>query len=320
MGNLNSSYAIKLSKFKSKLSIYSWSVFRAILIIGLCTIILYPLFTKVAVSFMTVEDIFDLSVRWIPRNFTLDNYRIALEWMNYSTVFLRTLTLVLIVSVLQLASSTFVGYGFARHEFKGRGILFALVILTLVVPPQMIMIPLFLNFRFFNIFGLIPEPGWNLLGSYWPFVLTSMTAMGMKNGLFIYIMRQHFRGMPDTLEEAAYVDGAGSFRTFFQVMLPGAVPVMIIVFLFSFVWQWNDIFYLFLYIRDAQGFLASSLANFAEEFRRFSFYASISGVDDQYLSILENAGMVLFIAPVLVLYAFLQKYFIESVSRTGIVG
>ena len=213
---------LRYAKRLHKAGKLGWAFVRTVILAGLCFMILYPLIVKFTSSVMHVDDMFDSSVRFLPKNFTLEQYRIAWEWMNYPRTFLNTLGLTLTVSILQLASSTIVGYGFGRFNFRGKNFCFALVLLTLVVPPEMIMIPLFLNFRFFDLFGLIPEPGINLLGSYWPFILTSMTAMGLKNGLFIYIMTNFFKGMPDSLEEAAMIDGASSFRTFFLVMLPGA--------------------------------------------------------------------------------------------------
>ncbi len=317
-GGLNK---LSLNKFtKVSYGEIFWSIIRAFLIIGLCFIILYPLFTKFSISFMTAQDIFDVSVRFIPRNITFENYSIAYEWMNYPRVLFNTLSLVLTLSLFQLFSCTFVGYGFARYSFKGRELIFGLVILTLVVPPQLLMIPLFLNFRFFRLFGIFGESGINLLGTYWPFILTSLTAMGLRNGLYIYIMRQHFRGMPDTLEEAAYVDGAGPYRTFFKIMLPGAIPVLIVVFLFSFVWQWNDTFYLRLYLRDAEGFLSYALRTFPQTYLQDAGVGGGGVIPQEYTAVLENAGMVLFILPLLLLFSSLQRYFIESVQRTGIVG
>jgi len=295
-----------------------WSVIRGLLVTGLCFIILYPLFVRFSVSFMTVEDMFDASVQFIPRDFTLENFYIAWEYMDYPRTFFNTLLLVGSVSLFQLLSCTLVGYGFARYRFRGIGIIFALVIFTLVVPPQLVMMPLFLNFRFFNPFGIFGETGINLLGSYWPFILMALTATGLRNGLYIYIMKQHFRGMPDTLEEAAYVDGAGPFKTFFKIMLPGAGPVLIIVFLFSFVWQWNDTFFLRLFLRDAEGFLAHALRTFPDRF--FRDLGFMRGIPEQYNDVVENAGILMFMAPLIVVYLTLQRYFIESVERTGIVG
>ncbi|MFW5987889.1 MAG: carbohydrate ABC transporter permease [bacterium] len=301
---------------KDVIANYIWGLVRAVLITGLCFIILYPFMIKIFGSFMEYQDLFDPAVNWIPRNFTLEQYEIAWEYMNYPRSLLNTFMLTIMVTFLQVISCTIIGYGFGRYEFTGKNLLFGLVIFTLVVPPQLIMIPIYLNFRFFDFFGIFGEGGINLIGSYWPFILTALTGMGLKNGLYIYIMRQFFKGMPDSLEESAYVDGAGSFRTFVQIMLPGAIPAIVIVFIFSFVWQWNDVFYLNLYIRNVSGYLSHELQNFSFRFLEESNYA----YSFSYLSLLDNTGMILFMAPLIVMFAFMQRYFIESVERTGIVG
>ena len=291
-----------------------WSLFRGVIILGICYVIFYPLIVKIPSSFMREVDMFDQSVQFVPRFLYLENYKMVWEHMEYPLAFWNSLKLTTLVSILQLAACTFIGYGFARFRFWGRGLLFSAVVFTLVVPPQMIMIPLYLNFRYFTFFGLIPEPGINLLGSYWPFVITALTGTGLRNGLFIYIMRQFFRGISKSLEEAAYIDGAGAFRTFLQVMLPNAKSAMLTVFLFAFVWQWNDYFFTSIYMRNAK-VLPVMLDGVAFDIMTTAHYIS-----DQYKSILDNTGMVLFIVPLLVIYAILQRYFIEGVERTGIVG
>lgn len=294
----------------------AWSFTRMVLVVGICFIIIYPILVKLSSSLMSVEDLFDLTVSWIPKRFSFQtivgNYRDVFREMNYPRAFLNSTVLALLVSVLQMASCTVVGYGFARFQFFGSNILFALVILTLLVPPQMVMIPMFLNFRFFDFFGLLETPI-NLLGTYWPFVLTSITSMGLKNGLFIYIMRQFFKGMPKSLEEAALVDGAGQIKTFFTIMLPGAAPALLIVFLFSFVWQYNDLFLTTMYMRESRTLLPFMLERLTLVFDNMDY-------SDEYISVIINTGMILFITPLLILYAFLQRYFVESVERTGIVG
>ncbi len=314
--------AVRTSRFLTSAfwSGVTWSFIRAVLVIGIAFIILYPLIIKLSSSIMAESDLFDLTVKWIPRRLDmrsiLRNYRDVYEEMNYLVSFRNSVTLAFLVSSLQLASCTFIGYGFARFKFPGSGFLFGMVILTLLVPPQMIMVPLFLNFRFFDFFGIA---GWfgrepiNLLGTYWPFVLTSATGMGLKNGLFIYIMRQFFKGMPKDLEEAALVDGAGQIRTFFTIMLPGAAPAILIVFLFSFVWQWNDIFLTSMYMRRSATLLPFMLERLTSSFGGYQY-------SDEYISVIRNTGMLMFIVPLLFVYGFLQRYFIESVERTGIVG
>ncbi|HKM17043.1 MAG: carbohydrate ABC transporter permease [Firmicutes bacterium] len=294
----------------------AWSLIRGVLVAGICFIIVYPVLIKISSSLMTEEDLFDLTVRWIPKRFSmktmLGNYADIYREIDYLHAFANSAALALTVAVLQAASCTLVGYGLARFKFLANNLLFALVIFTLLVPPQMVTIPLFLNFRFFDLFGLLKQP-LNLIGTFWPFVLTSMTGMGLKNGLFIYIMRQFFKGMPKSLEEAALVDGAGHLRTFFAIMLPGAKVSLLIVFLFSFVWQYNDMFLTQMYMQQSSVLLPFRLESLTLIFDNLDY-------SDEYISIILNTGMVMFITPILIMYAFLQRYFIESVERTGIVG
>jgi len=290
------------------------SLLRTLLIIGLCYVILFPLFSKVSPAVMERRDLFDQTVRWIPRHPTLENFRVAFVNMSYGRAFLGSFVLSSSVSLLQLLVCTAVGYGFARFRFPGSGVLFWIAITTLVVPPQMMMLPLYLNFRYFNPLGLLPEPGINLMNTYWPFILLSLTGNGLRNGLFIFIMRQFFRGMPRELEDAAYVDGAGALKTFSAVMLPGAIPALVIVFLFSFVWQWNDYFY--------SGMLMSNSKILPVMLDKLAMATVGTDVEAHmhYVSLINNAGSLLFMAPLLVLYVFMQRYFVESIERTGLVG
>lgn len=291
-----------------KIRRWVWASVRAVLLVGISYLIVFPLLSKISSAFMTENDVWDATVKWIPRTITLSNIKFVMELMHYPQALLNTLLLTTVVSILQLSSCTLVGYGFARFRFRGSGLLFSLVILTLVVPPQVTIIAQYLNFRYFNLYGLLPGPGVNLIGSVWPFVLMSIAGAGMKNGIFIYIMRQFFRGMPDSLEEAAYVDGAGPLRTFYRVMLPNAVPALVTVFLFAFVWQWNDYLYTTLFM-NGKVFLTTMLERVG--------IGKI--IEPQIVTLWNNTGMLLLIAPLLIVYVFLQRYFIESVERTGLV-
>ena len=302
-----------------------WSIVRGVIIAGICFLILYPTLVKLSVSFMPEKDIYDVTVRYVPKSPTLENYKTVIKAMKYSTAFWNTLKLALLTSLMQLISCTLIGYGFARFKFKGRSFLFALVILTMVVPPQTLMIPLFLHFRYFDIFGIVSAvtggKGINLLESYWPFILMSMTGMGLKNGLYIYIMRQFFRNMPKELEEAAYVDGAGMLRTFAQIMLPSAVPSMVTVFLFSFVWQWTDTFYSTLFLQKTR-VLASALSSVSFDVTQKIYFETGVNVAlaPAISSMYTNTASLLVVLPLLILYLFAQKRFVESVERSGIVG
>jgi multiple sugar transport system permease protein len=311
-----SANALSRKAFLERTGSLVWSLIRGVLVLGISYVILVPLLTKLSASFMMEKDLFDQTVRWIPKHFTLENYKVAFKNMKYPLAFISSLGLTTGVATIQTLCCSIVGYGFARFRFRGNGILFAMVIFTIVVPPQMIMIPQYLNFRFFDIYGLLKDPGLNLVGTVWPFMLMSVTATGFKNGLFIYIMRQFFKGMPKELEEAAYVDGASRLRTFLGVMLPGAASALVVVFLFAFVWQWNDHVFATLFLPNA-AILPVTLSQLGYS---VSWGTENVNATSQYASLIINTGSLLFILPLLVLYAVMQRYFIESIERTGLVG
>lgn len=301
-----------------------WSLVRGVIVIGICFTILQPLFLKLSVSFMGESDLYDASVRYIPKNFTWSNYRLALSGMNYGTVFIRTLLLSAGVSFLQLVSCLLVAYGFARFRFPFKKLLFGCVIFTMIVPPQVIMLPLFIKYRFFDIFGIfqmLTGSPVNLIDTYWPFILQAVTTMGVRNGLYIYMLRQFFKNMPKELEEAAFVDGCGKLRTFVRIMVPSAVPMMVTVFLFGFVWQWTDSFYSSLYLNKTQVMSTALSSLAANVYRQYEgFGGSMSFISPGYVSMINNTGTVLAIIPLVAVYVFCQRYFVEGIERSGIVG
>jgi len=291
-------------------------VVRFGLLVGIGFIILYPLLRQLSAAFMHPDDMYDLTVNWIPRKLTKMNFQVAWKMLDYPRALLNTIGVTALLSTLELAATMIIGYGFARWRYPGSNLVFALVILSIVIPPQMVMVPLFLNFRYFDLFGLIPEPGLNLIGSFWPLVLMALTGTAKRSGLFIFITRNFFRGMSTSLEEAAYVDGAGHLRTFVQIMLPNAKPIAMIVFLFSFVWNWNDLFYTNLFL-PGRKLLQLGLAAINSQ---YNYPWANKAVEGTYIQLVNNAGMLLYVLPVLILYAFLQRYFIESIEKTGLVG
>ena len=231
---------------KKTISAKVYSFLRFILLFGLCFLILQPLFNKISLSFMLENDLYDPTIIVVPRNFTTDNYKLVSSLIMYWKSLFNSIAISTIVSILQVASATVVGYGFARFDFPLKNFWFACVLLVIVVPPQTIMSSLYLNFRFFDIFGLFKfftGETINLQKSIFPYLMLCLTTMGLKSGLYIFLTRQYFRGIPKELEEAAYVDGCGNFSTFIKIMLPDAKPILVSCFLFAFVWQWTDSFY-----------------------------------------------------------------------------
>lgn len=295
---------------------------RAILLFGLCFLILQPLANKLSVSFMMEKDLYDATVISIPRHFTLNNYKLVNELIGYSQAMFNTVWVALLISTVQVISATLVGYGFARFEFPLKKFWFACVMLVIIVPPQTVASSLYLQFRFFDVFGifkLITGKTINLQNSIIPYIILCMGGMGLKSGLYVFMIRQYFRGVPKELEEAAYIDGCGTLNTFFRIMLPDAKPIITSCFLFAYVWQWTDSFYSKLFLGKIK-LLPKMLT-------------SISGLLTDYIQVIEGAGskasiaygqmmistgMIMAIIPLLLLYIVLQKGFVESLSQSGI--
>ena len=223
---------------------YAISVFRAIILFGMCFMIIQPLLNKAALSFMAEQDLYDTTIILIPKHFSISNWKIAVNLLEYDVTLFNTIWVSILVSVIQVAVCCLVGYGFSRFQFPLKRFWFFCVILVIVIPPQTISTSLFLHFRYFNLFGQTV----NLRGSMLPYIMLCFGCMGLKNGLYIFMIRQFFMGFPFELEEAAYVDGCGPFKTFFRIMVPGAKPIITSCFLFSFVWQWTDSFYSSLFL------------------------------------------------------------------------
>lgn len=234
-----------------------WYIFRLVLLIGISYVILFPFWTKIAGSFMAPDDFVDVTVRLIPKHFTLDIYKAIINELNYWEAFVNTLILSASTALIQTFVCCLIAYGLAKFKFKGNKLVFMCVMLTMIVPHQTLQLSLFMEFRYFDILGIfnllggglieslkvIPFTDLNLTNTYWPMIILSLGGLGFKNGLYIFMLRQFFKGVPDELEESAYIDGSGTFRTFIQIILPLSVPMMITVFLFAFSWQWTDDFY-----------------------------------------------------------------------------
>ena len=298
-----------------------YTFFRMVLLFGVCFLIIQPILNKISMSFMLEKDLYDPTIIVVPRNFTFDNYKLLSYLIDYWKALSNTLFISIIVSILQVASATVVGYGFARFNFPFKKFWFACVLLVIVVPPQTILSSLYLNFRFFDIFGIIEfftGQTVNLLKSPAPYLFMSLTSMGLKGGLYIFLIRQYYRGVPKELEEAAYVDGCGNFATFIKIMLPDAKPIITSCFLFSFVWQWTDSFYSTMFLGDIS-LLSGKLTAISQLLGEYLL--GITGSNRPsiaYGQMMISTGMIMAIIPLLLMYIVSQRAFVESLSQTGI--
>ncbi len=293
-----------------------WPFFRFVIIFGLSFVILYPLIYMVSCAFRERTDMSDPTVMWIPRHYTLQVLKETITAMDFGATLKNTLLLNIGCSIVQVLSCAITGYGFARFKFKGKGLLFGIVIMMILVPTQVISLPLYTQFRFFGIKGLFSI---NLIDSMATMYLPAVTANGIRSGLMILIFRQFFKGLPRELEDAAYIDGCGPLKTFIRVMVPNAASAFLTVFLFSVVWYWNDYYVSSTFFTNNKT-VALMLQNLDSQLKMTLFNNASVEISPREQIVWKEAGCLLSIAPILVLYVCLQKYFTEGIERSGLVG
>ena len=306
-----------------------WYLFRFLLLLGISYVILFPFFSKISSSFMAPEDFVDVTVRLIPKHPTLDTYKAIIVDNDYLLALLNTFILSLVCALLQTFVCCIIGYGFAKFKFKGNSLLFLCVIFTMVVPHTTLQLSLFMKFRYFDILGIVNLLGGglidainltdgttsiNFINTNWPLYIMSLTGLAYKNGLYIFLLRQFYRGIPDELEESAYLDGSGVFRTFFSIIIPLSVTMLITVFMFSFCWQWTDNFYTNLFYTTAGDKLLPDIIKVPK-----SLDVNYAG-QSLYTAAITNTCGILIMAPLIVLYLFGQRYIVQGIERSGITG
>jgi len=312
-----STAAVRKQKVKRVVKSVPARLFRLLLLCGIAFVILQPFLIRILSSFMSVEDVYDSLVKYVPRAFSFKNYSLVVTGTGYWKALFNTAMVSLLCAFLQVMVCAFVGYGLARYKFRGRSIVFAVVIFSMILPPQTTFISLYLNMRFFDPFmipsvlGLTPL---RLVDSPMPLFLMSATGLAFKNGLYILLMRQLFRGLPDEIKEAAEVDGAGQMRIYFQIMLPMASSMAVTIFMLAFSWQWTDTFYSSLFFVSNFTVLTGTLDRLQN--------IRIEGLTafGNFNQVLINTASILVVLPLVILFIFAQKRLIQGVERSGIVG
>lgn len=297
----------------------AWPIFRFLIVFGLSFVILYPILYMISCSLRAQQEMNDPSVMWIPKTVRFENFKEVWNAINYPKILWNTIQLNVVSSVLQVASCAITGYGFARFTFKGKKFLFALVLLQIIVPPQILIMPQYSLFKNFDIFGLITAftgAPISLLDTNFAMYIPALFGNGIRGGLFIYLFRQFFRGLPKELEDAAYLDGCGPFKTFISVMVPNAASSFLTVFIFSIVWYWNDYYISSMFFSNSQT-ISLNISNLADKMAMW--FTGKTGVARDYMVWVES-GCLMAILPIIIMYIFLQKYFTEGIERAGLAN
>ncbi|MFC4099458.1 carbohydrate ABC transporter permease [Paenibacillus xanthanilyticus] len=275
-----------------KTSAYKKSVVYVLLAI-LSALFLLPLVWMVRSSLMSLSQIFVMPPVWIPDPIKWDNFSEALTILPFNTFFLNTLIIVVLVLIGTVTSSTIAAFGFSRIQWRGRNVVFGILLTAMMLPGAVTLIPTFL--------------GWKTLGFYDTFVPLIVPAF-FGGGIFnIFLLRQFYMTIPRDLDEAALVDGAGYWRIYYHVVLPLSRSAIIVISLFTFLGAWNDFFGPLIYLKSTEKFtLALGLQ---------MFQGSYTSQWDLLMA--ASAAVVL---PCVVVFLLGQRYFLEGISLTGLKG
>lgn len=296
---------------KKRMLKFGGGLVRTIFLLGVGYVTLYPLLFMISSSFMSVEDALDATVVWLPSGLNWFNFQKAFELMKYGTALKNTALIVLPCVALQVISSVFIAYGFARFKVKGLAILFGVLLFNIIVPTTCYMIPVYV---------LMSEL--KLIDTVWQFYIQALLGVGIRSALYIFIIRQFFRTMPKELEEAAFIDGCNPFQTFLRIMVPNVKPAILTVSVLSLVWYYNDSTFAGMLLNDNYP-LAVAITSVGKTLETNMQYLAGQAITAD-LKILKGsimaASCLIVVLPITAIYILVQKHFTEGVERTGIVG
>ena len=315
---------INKARLKRKTPEFLFGIVRYLILIGFAYVLIYPFIFIIVNALKTSRDWLDPTVEWIPKTLSLFNIKTVMnaERMNYIPSLISTGVNQIVASILSFFSCAVIAYGLARFKFKGKGVLVGIMILLILIPDPMLMIATYDNLRhldFLGILGLISkvvgrELRPNLINTPFVFWIPAVLGTGLKNGLYIYIFMQFFKGLPKELEEASWIDGAGPWKTFFTIVMPSAGAASVTVLVFSVVWYYNDFYQAQLFLTENYPLsvqlatLNTKLSTLASSGEKFSVGA------------LLLAGSFIAIVPLMIYFLVMQKKFVQSIATCGIVG
>jgi len=285
-----------------------FNILLYLLLIAIGFVYLYPLLFMFITSMKNPSDLLNPMVQWVPTELFFGNYTKAFRVLDYPNTLSASILISVVPSVIQAIVCSLVGYGLARYRFPGKNLLFALILATFIIPAQNTVIPQMLTYR--NL---------GLLGNVFSLILPAIMGQGYKSAIFILIFYQTFQSLPKVLEEAARLDGATDLKIFIRIALPSAVPAFIISIIFSTVWYWNETFLTVIFLEGGVQTLPMQLSKFVQAYENL-YPPGMVNIFDRLNEAVKLAGTFLNILPLLLMYFVLQKWFVESIERSGITG
>ena len=307
------------AKHTSLLRVSKKFLFKAFLYFVLTVVayqFLQPIFQMISQTFMSREDIIDPSVSWIPLAPSFHNLRVAFAVLDMPASLFGSIGFSVLLAFCQVIISALTGYAFARFEFPFKKILFALLLISFVVPIQVLIIPRIMTFQFLQ--GL---SGIQFFGTALPQVLMTLFGQGVFSPILILIFYSFMRMIPKALDEAAMIDGANSLQVFYHIAIRMSASTILVVFLFGVVWNWNETYITNTFLAGNIPLLPNMLSRFDSLFSAGA--AQVSGGQggvNRISEAFQMAGTLITIVPLLVLYLFVQKRFIAGIENSGITG
>jgi multiple sugar transport system permease protein len=285
-----------------------FNIILYMLLIAIGFVYLYPLLFMFVTSMKSAPDLLNPMVQWVPTEIYFGNYVKAFRVLDYPNTLLASILISVVPSVIQAAVCSVIGYGLARYRFWGKNFMFMLIMATFIIPAQTTIIPQMLTYKSLG-----------LLGNILSLILPALMGQGFRSAIFILIFYQTFLSLPKVLEEAARLDGASDLKIFVQVALPAAIPSFIISIIFSTVWYWNETYLTVVFLEGGLQSLPMQLSKFVQAYENL-YPPGMVNIFDRLNEAVKLAGTFLNILPLLLMYFILQKWFVESVERSGITG
>lgn len=283
--------------FLMKVAMYS-------LLIGMTFVFLFPFLYMFTTSIKQPIDLMDMTTKWLVRNPNWTNYEEAIDLMYYWRALRSSIGVSLVSAIGQVLSCSFIAYGIARFKFPGKNVIFFMVIFSLIIPPQVLVIPLYIQYS--NL---------GMMDTYLPIILPCFVGMGLRGGLFIFIFVQFYKGLPLELEEAARIDGCGVLRTYWNIILPVSKSSILVTSILSIVWHWNDYFEPSVFLMTPEKSLLSLAIKQIMSIKQI--YIAASGA---LVNPMGMAGALLSVLPLVIMYLVLQKQFMAGVERSGLAN
>ncbi|MBR6396598.1 MAG: carbohydrate ABC transporter permease [Lachnospiraceae bacterium] len=278
-------------------------------------IYLYPILEMISKSFMSAKDVIDPSITWIPKHPSINNFKVAAGVLNLKKTFIGSLWFSGVMALAQTIVSAMTGFAMSRYNFRFKNVWLVLILVAFIIPTTLLVIPRLMLFMTAQ-----NTTGIQLIGTPIPQLLMALLGQGVNGTILILIFYNFFNLIPYSLDEAAMIDGAGPLQVFFHVAVKLSLSTVLVVFLFAFVWNWNETYVTGTFVRSSIALLPQRLNMFDSVFATYASSGGAGGGEMKLNEAYKMAGTFISILPLLVLYGFVQKQFIQGIENTGITG